>query len=140
MSIESAQIARPEVSPAAREHARHRLDGTPGNLRCLCGGPQVFAFVDEWQWHEHVVVAVTAALRACAINDEAAEAVLDRVRASIAKANALRPEDFKTGQDHLSLAFREINFRDAFTALAEILNQIESDVSTPPGVEGGEPS
>lgn len=53
---------------------------------------------------------------------------LARVRELVAAANALDPADFKTGQNHLPPAFREINFRDAFMALAHIIEQIEKTV------------
>jgi hypothetical protein len=53
---------------------------------------------------------------------------LGRVRELVAAADALSPDDFKTGQNHLPPAFREINYRDAFMALAHIMEQIEEAV------------
>ena len=50
------------------------------------------------------------------------------MRELVAAADALRPEDFKTGQNHLPPAFREINYRDAFSALAHIIEQIQETV------------
>jgi hypothetical protein len=60
---------------------------------------------------------------------EASDATkLAKVRELVAAADALRPEDFKTGQNHLPPAFREINYRDAFMALAHLMEQIEEVV------------
>ena len=60
---------------------------------------------------------------------EASDAAkLQRVRELVAAADALRPEDFKTGQNHLPPAFREINYRDAFSWLAHIIEQIQETV------------
>lgn len=53
------------------------------------------------------------------------DARLTGVWAALDKANALSPNDFKTGQSHLSPAFREVNYREAFRAMLDILNRIE---------------
>jgi hypothetical protein len=47
------------------------------------------------------------------------------LKALIAKANQLTPDDFRKGQDHLPRAFREIDYRAAFEALVGIFNEIE---------------
>jgi hypothetical protein len=51
---------------------------------------------------------------------------LRAVWAALDKANALNPGSFKTGQGHLPPAFREVNFRAAFKALIDIVNEIEA--------------
>jgi hypothetical protein len=65
---------------------------------------------------------------AIAVDADGDAARLQRVRELVAAADALRPEDFKTGQNHLPPAFREINFHDAFSALAHIIEQIQETV------------
>lgn len=57
---------------------------------------------------------------------ETAEGRLAEVWDALDRANALHPDQFKTGQGHLSPAFREVNFRAAFEALVGIVNQIEN--------------
>lgn len=51
------------------------------------------------------------------------------LRDHVAKAEAMSPADFKTGQDHLSPAFREVNFEAAFRKLIEIWNSLETDLT-----------
>lgn len=53
------------------------------------------------------------------------QTAIETIREVIADANAMNPEDYKTGQDHLSPAFREVNFRDAFLATTQLLERIE---------------
>jgi hypothetical protein len=72
----------------------------------------------EYGWHA----------RDCPVRAADPQAQVARVRELVAAADALRPEDFKTGQDHLPPAFRETNFHDAFMALAHIVEQIEEVV------------
>lgn len=56
---------------------------------------------------------------------EKAEAALTATWEALDKASALRPDDFKTGQDHLPPAFREVDFRAAFKAMVDVVNDIE---------------
>lgn len=62
-----------------------------------------------------------------------AEKAEAEARKFLDKANALHPDQFKTGQAHLSPAFREIDYRLAFTTLAEMVNEFERalDVADP---------
>ena len=55
-----------------------------------------------------------------------AEGRLAEVWDALDRANALHPDQFKVGQDHLPPAFREVNFRAAFETLIGIVNQIEN--------------
>ena len=73
------------------------------------------------------------------------DARLTSVWVALDKANALSPNDFKTGQNHLSPAFREVNYREAFRAMLDIVNRIEevsgyADRPTAPPAEPKEAS
>lgn len=74
--------------------------------------------------------AVLAALTQERLRTYQVYAVLDRL-------NALKPEQFKTGQGHLPAAFREIDFRKAFETVVNLVAEIEeasgyNTRSTPP--------
>lgn len=56
---------------------------------------------------------------------------LDRVRELCDEADAKSPDDFRSGQDHLPRAFREIDYRAAFMWLAEIVTRIEAAAARP---------
>lgn len=43
---------------------------------------------------------------------------------ALEELDSLRPDDFRTGQGHLTPAFREVNFRDAFRAVCRIVNGV----------------
>lgn len=62
---------------------------------------------------------------------DALAATVAKVQEYIVQVNAMDPEAYKTGQDHLSPAFREVNFKDAFMDLAKIVNGIEAAVAPP---------
>jgi hypothetical protein len=58
---------------------------------------------------------------------------LTKIREAVAEAqemDRLGPDQFKTGQTHLSPAFREINYKSAFLALAKIFNKVEEAIVT----------
>jgi len=52
-----------------------------------------------------------------------------RVREVVAMANALDPDDFRTGQNHLPPAFRVIDYYKAFMTLAGLIELIERAVA-----------
>lgn len=57
-----------------------------------------------------------------------AEEALERVWAVLDKVDAMNsagPDAFKTGQEHLSPAFREVDWLRAFMALAGLVTEIE---------------
>jgi len=56
------------------------------------------------------------------------EGPIARVREVVAMANALDPDDFKTNQNHLPPAFRQIDYYTAFMALASLIELIEEAV------------
>ena len=56
---------------------------------------------------------------------ERAEARLAATWDVLDRANALKPADFKTGQNHLPPAFREVDFQEAFRTVLDLLNHIE---------------
>lgn len=51
---------------------------------------------------------------------------LQRVREALAKANAMQPDNYRTGQDHLPRAFREVDYQRAFLDLIPVVNEIEA--------------
>lgn len=57
---------------------------------------------------------------------EGAKAVLDAVEPLFGEADEMDPSDYKVRQGHLPPAFREINYRAAFMALAILLGKVES--------------
>lgn len=66
---------------------------------------------------------------------EDAEAVVKKVREAVAEAQAMDkrgPDQFKTGQEHLTPAFREVNWKQAFMALAKIMTKVEEAVADSP--------
>lgn len=52
---------------------------------------------------------------------ERAEAA--RLKAALEELDALDPDDFKTGQSHLSPAFREVNFKEVVRTVIRIVNR-----------------
>lgn len=83
-------------------------------------------------------VAVEAArwvARVEAERDEARQGLADlaaKVEAVVAdysaRVEAMSPDNYRTGQDHLPPAFREIDFRAAFLALGELVNGFEASL------------
>lgn len=62
----------------------------------------------------------------------AKDAALAKIRAAVAEAQEMDkrgPDQFKTGQEHLTPAFRETNWKNAFLALALIFTQVEEAVA-----------
>lgn len=60
---------------------------------------------------------------------------LDAVRAAVVKAQEMDkrgPDQFKTGQEHLPPAFREVNWKSAFMALAAIVTEIDAALDAAP--------
>lgn len=53
---------------------------------------------------------------------------------ALSEIDNMNPNDFRTGQDHLPLAFREINFHDAMLHVQRIVNKVLHNTS-----EYGEP-
>lgn len=51
------------------------------------------------------------------------EAETSRLRVALEEIDSLDPESFKTGQEHLGPAFRQVDFRSAFQAVARIVNR-----------------
>jgi len=46
-----------------------------------------------------------------------------RLRAALEEIDALDPDDYKTGQAHLSPAFREVNFKEVVQTVIRIVNR-----------------
>lgn len=96
------------------------LEAAPSEVMCGQCGEQ----------HATMLKVGTADAWCPACLDEAAEdALRARLEPLLAKANGMRPDHFRTGQDHLPPAFREIDFKAAFLALAEVFNEIEAAVT-----------
>jgi hypothetical protein len=51
---------------------------------------------------------------------------LAQVRAVLAKSDSMRPDDFKINQEHLSPAFREVDYQAAFMALVAIVIEAQT--------------
>ncbi len=49
---------------------------------------------------------------------------LTRLRAALDTLDAMNPDDFRTGQAHLSPAFREINYVEALRFIAKTVNDV----------------
>ena len=56
------------------------------------------------------------------IGDYAAEAA--RLRGALVEIDNLNPEDFKSGQEHLAKWARTVDFKEAFRAVARIVNGV----------------
>jgi hypothetical protein len=69
---------------------------------------------------------------------ELAEAKLAATWGVLDRANALNPADFKTGQSHLPPAFREVDFKEAFRTVLDLLNDIEQASGYPTRVTSPE--
>jgi hypothetical protein len=55
---------------------------------------------------------------------EAAERDRDKYRAALDELDAMKPDDFMGGQDHLPPAFREVDFKAAFRQVCRIVNRV----------------
>lgn len=80
--------------------------------------------IHEPDWYDALVSAADRAERERE-RAEAAERRVAEAREVLDKINALRPDQFKTDQ-HLPPAFREIDHRAAFMALAGLVNELEA--------------
>ncbi|HET7386876.1 MAG TPA: hypothetical protein VFJ19_09475 [Nocardioidaceae bacterium] len=71
---------------------------------------------------ERLRVVEVASIGAHALLEDA-EAEVQRLRAALNEIDRMDPDDFRTGQDHLLPAFREVNFRAAFERVVRIVNR-----------------
>jgi hypothetical protein len=90
--------------PAGSYYEPHVFVTKDGQIGMGVGGTVWTATIREW--HE-------------LMNSDGAK-YLEALR----EIDAMEPDDFKTGQGHVSPAFREVNFRDAFKHVVRIVNRV----------------